>query len=337
MLDPSNWKPAADRFDQPLLMVVVDTEEEFDWAKPFSRDQVSTSAIASQARAHRIFDTYGIRPTYVIDFPVASQESGYGPLKELFDDGKCQIGAHLHPWVCPPFEETVNNLNSYPGNLPRDLEKQKLARLTDEIAERFGDRPTVYKAGRYGVGPNTADILAQLGYRIDTSVVPWTDFRIDEGPDFRHCGAKPYWFGDTGLLEIPLTAGFSGILSGAGWSGWNAINTPLGRRLRLTGISSRLRLLDRLILTPEGITHEEHKRLTRTMLRSGHRVFSFTYHSPSLEPGFTPYVRNDDDLAVFLDRFERYFDFFVNELGGRPTTPDEVYALASSTAPEGTG
>ncbi|MGB0630946.1 MAG: polysaccharide deacetylase family protein [Alphaproteobacteria bacterium] len=330
MLDPSDWKSVSDCFDQPLLMVVVDTEEEFDWAKPFYRDQVSTSAIASQQRAHRIFDKYGIRPTYVIDFPVASQASGYGPLKELFDDGKCQIGAHLHPWVCPPHDETVNNRNSYPGNLPRDLEKQKLARLTDEIAERFGERPVVYKAGRYGVGPNTADILAELGYKIDASVVPWTDFRIDEGPDFRHCGAKPYWFGSAGLLEIPLSAGFTGVLSGTGWTGWNTVNTPLGRRLRLTGLCSRLRLLDRLILTPEGITHEEHKRLTRTLLRSNHRLFSFTYHSPSLEPGFTPYVRNDDDLAVFLDRFDRYFDFFVNEIGGRPTTPDEVYSLVSA-------
>ena len=330
MLDPKDWKSTPDAFDRPMLLVVVDTEEEFEWEKPKSRDATGTTSIASQQRAHRIFDKYGIRPTYVIDFPVASQKSGYEPLKELFDDGKCQIGAHLHPWVSPPFEETVNNRNSYPGNLPRDLEKQKLERLTDEIAARFGERPTIYKAGRYGVGPNTSEILEELGYRIDASVVPWTDLRIDEGPDFRHCGAKPYWFGASGQLEIPLTAGFTGVLAKADWAGWNTINTPLGRRLRLTGISSRLRLLDRLVLTPEGITHQEHRRLTRTLLRSNHKLFSFTYHSPSLEPGFTPYVRNDDDLAVFLDRFERYFDFFFNELGGRATTPDEVYSILSA-------
>lgn len=329
MLDPSDWKIANDAIEQPLLLVVVDTEEEFDWGKPFSRDQISTTAIASQSRAHTIFDKYGIKPTYVIDYPVASQQSGYGPLKELFDGGRCQIGAHLHPWVCPPFDEQIGNLNSYPGNLPRALEKAKLECLTEEIGKRFGRRPTIYKAGRYGVGPNTAAILAELGYEIDASVVPRTDFRIDEGPDFRHCGAEPYWFGDNRLLEIPLSAGFTGAFAGLGWDGWNRINTPAGRAMRLTAISSRLRLLDRVVLTPEGITHEEHRRLTRKMLDSGHRVFSFTYHSPSLEPGCTPYVRNHDDLALFLDRLDRYFDYFINEVGGRPSTPHEILSLLS--------
>jgi len=329
MLDPSDWRNAKESIERPLLLVVVDTEEEFDWSKPHSRAETSTQAMASQVRAHRVFEKYGIKPTYVIDYPVASQETGYAPLKELYDSGLCQIGAHLHPWVSPPFDEDVCNLNSYPGNLPRALEKEKLLRLTDEIEKRFGDRPTIYKAGRYGVGPNTAGILAELGYRIDASVVPQTDLRGEEGPDFRHCGAKPYWFGETGLLELPLSVGFSGIFSGLGRAGWNMLDTPVGRALKLTGISSRLRLLDRLVLTPEGITHDEHKRLTRSMLASGHRVFSFTYHSPSLEPGCTPYVRNDDDLAVFLDRFDRYFDFFINEIGGRPSTPHEVFSLLS--------
>lgn len=331
MLDPSTWRRVARLPEEPLLLVIVDTEEEFDWSKPHSRDQVSTQAIASQTRAHRIFEKYGIRPTYVIDYPVASQESGYRPLRELYEDGACQIGTHLHPWVSPPFDETVCNRNTYPGNLPPVLEKAKLAALTDKIAENFGFRPTVYKAGRYGVGAGTAAILAELGYRIDASVVPRTDFGADEGPDFRHCGADPYWFGDADapLLEIPLTAGFTGALSGLGWSGWARINTARGRALRLTGISSRLRLLDRLVLTPEGITADEHRRLTRHMLDAGHRVFSFTYHSPSLMPGCTPYVRNDDELAQFLDRLNRYFDFFVNEIGGRPATPEDVLRIVA--------
>jgi hypothetical protein len=227
MLDPSDWHIPDTKIDQPLLLVVVDTEEEFDWGRPVSRDQVSTRAIASQYRAQEILQRYGIKPTYVIDYPVASQESGYGPLKELYDDGLCQIGAHLHPWVCPPFDEQVSNLNSYPGNLPRDLEKAKLESLTEEITKRFGHRPTIYKAGRHGVGPNTAGILAELGYRIDASVVPQTDFRDDEGPDFRHCDAAPYWFGENRILEIPLSAGFAGIFAGLGWAGWNRVNSAV--------------------------------------------------------------------------------------------------------------
>ena len=328
MIDPADWKPARLDEGPPLLIVIIDTEEEFPWNEPFSRDNVSTRSIAAQARAQRIFEKYGIRPTYVIDYPVASQESGFGPLREYFDAGACQIGAHLHPWVNPPFDEPVNNANSYPGNLPRALEKAKLEILTDTIGENFGRRPTVYKAGRYGIGPDTAGILCELGYRIDASVVPETNFRDEDGPDFRRHRAGPHWIGETGLLEIPLTAGFTGRLAGLGWNGWSWVNTPLGRALRITAASSRLGILDRIVLTPEGITTGEHKRLTNRMLGLGHRVFSFTYHSPSLEPGCTPYVTNETELAQFLDRLDRYFDYFVNELGGRPSTPEEVLRAA---------
>ena len=329
MLDPAHWRQADLGDGPPLLVVVVDTEEEFPWQETVSRENVSTHAMAAQSRAHRIFEKYGIVPTYVIDFPVASQPDAYGPLKELHEGGQCRIGTHLHPWVNPPFEEEVNNRNSYPGNLPRAQEEAKLRRLTEEVGARFGIRPAIYKAGRYGVGPNTTGILAALGYRIDLSVVPRSDFRAEDGPDFRACSARPYWFGHPDILEIPLSVGYTGLMAALGWSGWSRISSPAGRALRLGALSSRLRLLERLILTPEGITHTEHRRLTRALLKTGHRVFSFTYHSPSLEPGCTPYVRNDADLAVFLDRMDRYFDWFINSLGGTAATPEEILAIAS--------
>jgi hypothetical protein len=64
------------------------------------------------------------------------------------------------------------------------------------------------------------------------------------------------------------------------------------------------------------------------LLRKGHRVFNFTYHSPSLVPGNTPYVKNEVDLHVFLGRIEQYLEFFAGEVSGRAATPFEVKALA---------
>ena len=237
MLDKTTWTAADARLDRPLLMVLIDTEEEFDWGKPHDRNSTGTTSIAAQARAHRLFERYCIKPIYCIDYPVA--ETGYAPLKELFDDGKCDIGTHLHPWVSPPHDETVNNRNSYPGNLPPVLEREKLARLTDLITERFDARPTVYKAGRYGVGPATTETLEALGYDIDASVVPETDFRPEEGPDFSHCGGNPYWFGrERRLLEIPMTVGFVGRLAGGGNTLHHALRSPRGLKLRMPGKTS---------------------------------------------------------------------------------------------------
>lgn len=318
----------------PLLMVVVDTEEEFDWSKPHDRAATAVTAIAAQERAHRIYNAHGLRPTYVVDYPVASQEGAFAPLRALLDAGRCEIGAHLHPWVNPPDDEDVTYRNSYPGNLPPALEREKLRRLTAVIAENFGIQPTVYRAGRYGVGPATAETLAALGYEVDLSVVPGTDLSHDQGPDFRHCDPRPYWFGrrdrakDRGrLLEIPLSVGFTGLLGRHGASLHGFLAGPLGRRFRAAGIMARLGLLERHRLSPEGIGFDDHRRLTEALLARGQRIFGLTYHSPSLVPGHTPYVRDEGELDRFLASIERYCDYFMNTLGGRPTTPLEVKAL----------
>ena len=41
----------------------------------------------SQHLAHRIFERYGVIPTYMVDHPVASQDEGRAPLKELLQGG----------------------------------------------------------------------------------------------------------------------------------------------------------------------------------------------------------------------------------------------------------
>ena len=66
-------------------------------------------------------------------------------------------------------------------------------------------------------------------------------------------------------------------------------------------------------------------RLTRTLLRRGERIFTLSYHSPSLEPGNTPYVRDHRDLAVFLDRISGFLSYFRDELGGVFLTVKELH------------
>ncbi len=73
--------PANDHENQrPQLIVVVDTEEEFDWNKDFDRNQISVRHMTNIHRAQDICDDFGVTPVYVIDYPIASQESGYAPL-----------------------------------------------------------------------------------------------------------------------------------------------------------------------------------------------------------------------------------------------------------------
>ena len=319
--------------ESPSLLIAVDAEEEFDWST-FSKYADNVTNIRHQVRAHRIFERYGAVPTYLIDFPVASKEAGYKPLQELYQQQLCGIEAQLHPWVNPPFQETVTLGNSFPGNLPMHLEREKLRRLTEEIENRFCHRPTVYRAGRHGFGPNTAFILSDLGYGIDMSVLPRTDLRSKGGPDFSKYGPEPFWIvSDTALLEIPQTVEILGLLDTYGAELSHYANGDLARFLKLPGLLARLRLLDRITLSPEGIRQAEAQRLTRALVARGHRIFVMSYHSSSLCPGHTPYVRTHDDLEKFLAWIEGFLEFFCGEMGGRLTTASEVGDRLAASRP----
>lgn len=313
---------------RPLLTVIVDTEEEFDWSGPRARENRSVTAIPAQARAHEVFARFGIVPTYAVDFPVAADPDASAFLRGYLEAGLCEIGAHLHPWVNPPDEEPVTALTSYAGNLPPDLERRKLAALTDTIERAFGRPPRVYRAGRYGIGPATPGFLADLGYWVDASVVPHTRFTDDGGPDFVGEGPRPRALdGQPEMMELPLSVGFAGRLRRHGPRVADRLFSPPSIRAHVPGLLARSGLLERIRLTPEGASVAEQTRLTRALLQDDVRVLSYSYHSPSLAPGNTPYVRDEADLAAFLDTMGGYFAEAIEKQGAVPATATEIYQL----------
>ncbi len=307
----------------PQLIVVIDTEEEFDWSQPVDRNSTSVTAIQYINRVQDIFDEYGITPCYVIDYPIASQKQSYMPLASIFHDNRCEIGAHLHPWVTPPDNEELLPENTYPGNLEKKLEHNKLKNLTDTIRQHFDFQPTIYKAGRYGFGLNTQAILTELGYQIDLSFCPPVNHGSDGGPDYSLAHAQPFWFDDNkNLLEIPITGSFVGLAGGA--SKFFYEFAQAGKKLKMPGIFSRLNVVDRLVLSPEGFSPAEHIKITKFLYNKGVRTFTWSFHSPAVMPGATPYVNNEHELKKFLDSFRHYFDFFFNKMHGVATTPTKL-------------
>jgi hypothetical protein len=313
-----------DLTDPPTLFVVVDTEAEFDWSKPFTRDLTSVSAMDDIERGQAVFDPYGLRPIYVIDYPVASQPRGFAKLRAIMQRDGCEIGAHLHPWTTPPFEETLSARNSYPGNLEPSLEDRKLAVLMDVIRGNFGISPVFYKAGRYGFGPCTPAALEKHGIRIDLSVLPGADLRRQGGPDFRQLKPVLYRIAGTGLLSLPMTRSEVGLLPSLARLGDLAQSLPIGRALHLPSVLAHLRIADTITLTPEGVTADEQKRLIRAMLKRGHRQFVLHYHSPSLSPGNTPYATDQSGARTLITRLEQVCRFFFEEIGGVPGYPRDL-------------
>lgn len=314
----------------PQLIVFIDAEEEFQW-HTFSPNAISVRNIAAQAPAQDIMSEFGIKPTYLVDYAVAVQPEGFEPLKAMLDADVCTIGAQLHPWVNPPLDEKLTLRNTYHGNLPAALERAKIERLTATIEENFGIRPRVFKAGRYGAGPNTAAALIASGYRVDASVMPFADFSADGGPNYSQAPAVPYWVDPARkLLEIPNTVGLVGLMEGLDRRSGDALFSETSTWLRVPGLMARLGFLERIRLTPEGISLDEACRLTMTLFRRGHRLFVLSYHSSSLLPGGAPYVSTEADLTAFLAWLRGYLRFFFGPLSGQATSAEGIYGLVKA-------
>ena len=319
-------RPNADT--PPTLLVVIDTEEEFDWDAPFSRASTSVANIDHQGLAQDLFDANGIAPTYAIDYPVATTPSSIAVLRPWLEAGRCEIGAHLHPWVNPPHEEDVNARHSFASNLPVDLMRRKLEALRDAIAANFGRAPSVYKAGRYGVGQDTPDVLRALGFDADTSVVPHVDFSDIQGPDFRALPDRPF-LTTPEIAEVPLSVHFAGRAARLGPSLFPALDRL--RRLHAPGIAARLGLLERLRLSPEGHSFDDMRRQTEAALACGDRHLVLTYHSSSLMPGGSPYARTSADRDHLLHSLTQYIRYFTRFPRWATTT---VSRLASTMRAE---
>lgn len=304
----------------PRFVLFVDTEEEFDWRAPFSRDRHGTRAIRALPDAHRRFAGWGVPIAYMVDYPVARDPRAVEALQAAIADGASTIGAQLHAWVTPPFDEPLSPQASYAGNLPLGLEAAKLDALTAALRAAFGRAPRAYRAGRYGVGANTLALLAERGYRLDSSVRARYDYRGDGGPDFRTLGNAAYRCGPgDALIELPLTTIFTGALRRLG----PGLLEALGRAPHARGAFARAGLLERVSLTPEGMPLPAVLEAVRVALGEGVPVLSFAFHSPSLAPGHTPYVRDAADLAAFW----RWWDAVLALLDRRGAKPIGLEAL----------
>jgi len=321
--EPRDFVRFRPEFGQRFL-VTVDTEEEFDWRAPLRSSGYTLHALSRLPAFQAFCESHGVAPVYLMDYPVATSGFAADLLRDAVAGGRAEVGVQLHPWVNPPFEEEVTNHNSFAGNLPPQLEQAKFLTLRDAIAANFGQAPQIYRAGRYGVGPATAAMLRRHGIAIDTSVRARFDYAAIGGPDFGALPVRPWWVGGAGgLLELPPTTVFAGRMRRHG----AAIYPRLWRVPWLRGALSRARLLERIPLTPEGTTVAEAARGIRAAVDEGIPVLVLSFHSPSLQPGHTPYVRSEADVGALHDWLRTVFGLLA-ALRVRPATVAQIMTAA---------
>lgn len=334
MSDLAKWPPRGANIGfsdavKPHLAIVVHTEEEFDWDAPFDRAANAVTHVPELARFQTLANERGYVPHYSCGYPITQDTQAVDFFKPLFEGGKASLGTHLHPWVCPPFDEDVTNYNSFPGNLPAELEEQKIAALTDVLEATFGVRPTAYLAGRYGYGPNTTAILEKLGYTVDFSIAPGWDYSRYDGPNWRdHSAHACFNTIAQDLLHVPHSGGHIGFLCHGGLRKVQLSEDGAAAKLRLPSIAARTGAIRQTRLTIEGMELSAIKTLARDLYDDGVRLFTMSFHSPTVGVGHTPYCPTASARDGVFQVMADFLDFFTKELGGQTATPDDMYTLA---------
>ncbi len=322
-----------------LLIVSIDTEED-NW-RP-SRDGITVENIRELPRLDALFQRLGVRATYFTTSQVARHDWAAGSLRELLGGG-AERGAHLHPWNTPPLDEPFVPRNTMLKNLPAALQLAKVERLTAVLHEAFGGRPVAFRAGRYGLGPDTVKALIRCGYRVDSSVTPFVSWEDDDdGPTFVGAPLRPYRLSgnadvrvpqpDGALVELPMSIGYSRPPS-VPWRGLHRLLSARAlRRLHLRGVAARLGLLRRIALSPETDSVTDMLTLTRRLLDAGVGHLHLFFHSPSLRPGLSEFNPDADSVEGMYRAIASYVEAAGRMTALRFVTVSEAAMLLQEVA-----
>ncbi|MBN2160682.1 MAG: polysaccharide deacetylase family protein [Spirochaetes bacterium] len=312
------------------LFITIDTEED-NWGDNTVAPTLEN--IYRIPRLQELFDAYSAVPTYLINYPVATDKKSVEILRAINKGGGCEIGAHCHPWNTPPLEEEQTPRNSFMHNLPPDLIRKKMDTLQAAIQKNFGIQPACFRAGRWGFNQNVAAVLRAMNYRVDSSMTPfceWDDY--DGGPIFGLRHNEMFYLNENDypgftnkkkmetrpndgdlLLEVPPTIGFLQPYFAVASTMRNIFKRKIFAPFRVLGILEKLRFMNYRWLSPENSFVEDMIKLSRIILGRGGRFLNMFFHSTSLIPGKSPFIRSERDVDEMLKKIETYLKFTADE------------------------
>jgi hypothetical protein len=305
------------------LLVGIDTEGDNQWDAAARANQRFEN-IYALPKLHAIFVRHGIRPTYVITHPVATDERSAAVLRDLIRGGDCEIGAHHHAWETPPCTPEDVRRHPYASTLPLEQFEAQLRSLTSAIESAIGRRPVSYRSGRFGFSAAHTAALEQAGYLVESSVAPLFYEAHKGGPDFVEAPVRPYFLaydsatrpGCSNLLEIPVSAALSRRLP----SRLQYLYARAPRPYTTKRVLKKLGIAHVRWLRPSYSSLEDMMSLARDLSDAGAPVLNLLFHSSEAIVGGSPYNKDEAELRAFFDRLERFFEFARTELDAMPAT-----------------
>jgi hypothetical protein len=306
------------------LIVSIDTECDKGPAWKIKRPITFNNILEGiPNRLQPLFDTYEIKPTYLISPEVLLDEGCVGLFRSY--GNRIELGTHLHPeFIEPCADWAVDIASSVQRDLAPEDEYNKLLNLTELFENKFGFFPKSFRAGRYGLSKHTLAFLERLAYEVDSSITPnkWWYYRKGHGNNFLGAPIQPYHPsvidfrrpGNMNILEVPIA-----LINPF----WDKFPRPI---LRLINPFNRFQIVllnllfkDRIKpswLRPTYSTVEEMHSITEYMkrkFRKSNIALCIMFHSNEATAGTSPYNATEDDVAYYISKLRRYFEILFSD------------------------
>lgn len=283
------------------VLITMDVEEEGLFSGRYRRRNPTVANVAALPGLARLSDELGFPLTLLCSHAVFASTEACRVLEVMRDRHGAEIGAHLHHWSTPPFENGEEYCQGVPERthrLDQELLEERLASLL-EAGRRFqGAALTSFRMGRWDLKNILFPMLQRNGIRADSSICPLRAYK--DGADHFLAPHSPYWAlgRDVPFLEIPITQ--IPLLT---WL------PPLWQKI-FQGSDKRDNFHFLAALSASPFWHKDPiMRLCVRLLRfRGENVLCVFWHSTEIVPGCSPQV---PDKAAADHVHERIFSFFA--------------------------
>lgn len=251
-----------------------------------------------------LFEKYGIKATYLISPEVMGDCESVEILKDIVKNG-AELGTHLHGEFVEPFSNPdVDKTQEKAENYKDEVEYKKLENLTDMFINTFGFRPLSYRAGRYSIKERTFTFLEKLGYRVDSSITPYS---------FGHPPIPPLPYFFKGVLEVPITS------YPKNWKLFKILKaTPVYKFRRIRRWISKF---GPIWLRPSLFDHKDMLYLVKSLenIFGEHIVLNMFMHNMEVIDGLSPY-----NAEFTRKNLEKVIPVII-DMGYKPATLYDVY------------
>lgn len=276
------------------VIIGIDVEEEGLFSGSYKAKKVEVSNVALLRKLEPLHHDFGLPLTLFCTYSVFNNTNAQETLAWMHEHCKSEIGAHLHHWSTPPFDDYPDE-NVPPQRthkLPSDLLEARLLTLLEKGAEFTGKPLTSFRMGRWDLKSRLLPILAAQGIKVDSSVCPLRAFT--KGPNHFMAPGDPYCvklYENTFIIEAPIT------------------QIPLTRLLakvwyKLSG-DTRLdyfHYFGALSANPLWHTDAVMRLATRLHVSRGGQVLNIFWHSSEMLPQGSPHIPDQKAADTLLKR-----------------------------------